>query len=107
MRTLNRVRDRLRFADIRGMYLSDEERSELDREIGQLIEAIARCPTMDSAESKLDELDLLQGFLQMLSFQYRVDLSETQERLVHQYDNWREPHVRRANFEAIKHGNFP
>ena len=107
MKTSASVRDRLRFADVRGMYLSDEERCELDGEMDQILEAIVQCPTLESAESMLNELDLFQGLLQQLNLKYQVELSEKQDRLAHQYDNWGKPHIRRANFEAIKRGQFP
>jgi len=106
MTTLDLVRDRLRFADTRGMFLSDEERSDLDREIDRILEAIVQRPTLDNAEKELHELEVMQSLLQLLSFKYRVDLSEKQNRLIHQYDNWGESHIRRANYEAIKRGQF-
>jgi len=107
MTTLDLVRDRLRFADIRGMYLSDEERSGLDKELDQLLQSIGLCPTVESAEGNVHELDDFQSFLQLLSFKYLAELSEKQNRLVHQYDNWGDPSLRRAHFEAIKRGQFP
>jgi hypothetical protein len=107
MTAFEHVRDRLGLASIRGMCVSDEERSRLDEELDELLLAIARCESFESAGDKLRSLGLMQELLATLSFRYRINLSEKQRQLVHVYDRWDDAGVLAASYEAIKAGRFP
>ncbi len=87
--------------------MSDEERSDLDRELDALLRSIAESSTIDAAESKLEELGHLQRLLATVCFKYQIELTETQRRLVRNYDRWDVAEVRAAALEAIRRGQFP
>jgi len=87
--------------------MSDEERSDLDRELEALLRCIAKTGTINAAESKLEELGRLQQLLATVCFKYQIDLTETQRRLVREYDRWDVAEVRAAALEAIRRGQFP
>lgn len=107
MTIYERVCDRLRVAHTFGMFLTDEEREQLDRELDTLIQSIATCETADIAESKLQALGQLQHVFASICFKYRIDLTEKQRQFVHEYDRWDLQEVRKAAFESIKQRLFP
>src|SRR5258708_37833458 len=107
MTTFVRIRERLRLAVIYGMFLSDEERVDLDRELEELVAAIAECETIDDAENKLEELGQMQSTLATICYKYRIDLTEKQDTLVREYDRWDVDEIRIETFEAIKERQFP
>jgi len=107
METFEQVRDRLRLAEVRGMFLTDEEIIHLDHEIDEVLASIATCPSINNADDKLQQLGLMQEILATIWFKYRVKLSEKQRRLVQRYDRWDDFELRRASFESIKKGLFP
>lgn len=106
MSTFQKISDRLRQASIRGMFLTDEERCQLELEINEVLEAIAKAPTFDDADKGLQELGRMQNTLATICFKYRVELSAKQRQLVREYDRWDDPNVRLSTYEAIKKGGF-
>src|SRR5438067_883628 len=107
MTTYERIGERLRLAVVHGMFLSDEERSDLDRELDALLTSIADCHTTETAEKKLQELGEMEQTLATICFKYRIDLTEKQRKLVREYDRWDVPEIRAAALEAIKRAQFP
>jgi hypothetical protein len=107
MTTFDRIRERLRLAVIYGMFLTDEERVDLDRELEEVVAAIAECETIDDAENKMEDLDQMQLTLATICYKYRIDLTEKQDWLVRQCERWDDDEVRSEIFEAIKQRQFP
>ena len=107
METFQQIRERLLGFGRKDMTLSDEEVTQLDQEINDLLATIAQETTVESAESNLLQLGEIQTVLATICFGTELPLSEKQRRLVRNYDRWDDSEERRHAFAWIKAGTFP
>lgn len=107
MDTFLQIRERLLGFGPKEMSLSDEEVTQLDREIDELLASIAQEATAETADHKLLQLGEVQEVLATICFSTKLPVSERQRQLVRNYDRWDDRQARQHCFAWIKAGTFP
>lgn len=103
------IHERLRLATTYGygMFISDEESAEVDRELDAIIESIKNCHDLESASEQLREVKLFSEILATTYYRYGITISRKQHNVVTLFD-WGYPNqdLDALAFESIKAGRL-
>jgi hypothetical protein len=107
MNVIDTIKERLRVATTYGMFILDEESTQIDREIDARIDTIKNCRDLESAREKMKELELLSEMLSNSHYRYRIPISKKQRDVVDLFD-WGYPgqDPDAFAFKAIQSGRF-
>jgi len=76
----------------------------MSQQVGYTFSQLKNCKTYEDADYYFQYLDIIQGNLARLSYQYNIGLPERLMRFVHDFDNFEE--AKKYYFPKIKRGEY-
>jgi hypothetical protein len=76
----------------------------MSQQVAHIFSQLKNCKTFEDADYYFQYLDIIQGGLACLSYQYNIGLPERLMRFVHDFDNFEE--AKKYYFPKIKNGEY-